>query len=345
MSWFRKKPEPPRAAAFVEMAPNEIVVEGAPPFPIAKSLKRDAEFALVDWDAVYAWLEDVDEAHRGEAWNACERGWLLHLVEALGKRYKLVESPDAIVVSTLEPQVAQATLDYVDRTVARIQRVLDGVARRYEFGKEIVLILDDEDTYYRYVSLYYPDGEFAASGGTHINKGCTHTVIAKAELRQMEPIIAHELTHACLDIYLPLWLHEGLAVNTESRVSGGGGLRYGLLEMQGRQEVHDKHLGFWNETRMQAFWSGEAFHTPGDDSRLAYDLARVMVETMSKEWDTFKAFANDANWEDAGAEAARRHLGIEDLGAYVCALVQATPSPGWSPDPSRWNLNDGASSP
>jgi len=72
------------AAAFVETAPNVIAVEGAPPFPIAKTLSREAGFPLVDWDAVHAWLANVDEARRNDAWKACERGWLMHLVEALG---------------------------------------------------------------------------------------------------------------------------------------------------------------------------------------------------------------------------------------------------------------------
>ena len=323
------------AAAFVETAPNVIAVEGVPPFPIARTLSREAGFPLVDWDAVHAWLANVDEARRNDAWKACERGWLMHLVEALGPSYKLDESPNAIVVSTLEPNVAHATLHYVERTATRITRLLDGVARGPDLGKDIVVVFDDEDTYYHYVSIYYPDGEFATSRGMHLGNGCSHFVTTKADPREMERVIAHELTHACLaHLDIPLWLHEGLAVNTEARVSGAQSLRYGLVEMQRSQEVHDKHLAFWNEARMQAFWSGEAFHTPGDDSTLAYDLARVMVEMMSKDWNAFRAFASAARWEDGGAEAARQHLGL-DLGEYAYALVQKEHSPAWSPDPAR----------
>jgi hypothetical protein len=342
---FDRKSKAKPAAAFVETAPNVIAVEGAPPFPIAKTLVRDGGFPLVDWDAVYAWLNNIDESRRNDAWKACERGWLMHLKEALGPSYKLVESPNAIVVSTLEPSVAKATLQYVERTAARITRLLDGVARGPELGKDILVVFDDQDTYYRYVSIYHPDGEFATSGGMYLGKGCSHFVTTKADLRELEPVIAHELTHACLDhLGIPLWLHEGLAVNTEARLSGARSSRYALEEMQRLQEVHDKHLVFWNEARMQAFWSGEAFHTPGDDRTLAYDLARVMVEMMTKDWDAFRAFANAARWEDGGAEAARQHLGI-DLGEYACALVQKEHSPAWSPDPAQWTFNGGEPSP
>ena len=55
-----RKSQAKPAAAFVETAPNVIAVEGAPPFPIAKTLLREAGFPLVDWDAVHAWLANVD---------------------------------------------------------------------------------------------------------------------------------------------------------------------------------------------------------------------------------------------------------------------------------------------
>jgi hypothetical protein len=342
---FGGKSKAPPAAAFVETAPNEIVVEGAPPFPIAKSLVRDGGFPLLDWDAVYAWWANVDETRRNDAWKACERGWLMHLKEALGPSYKLVESPHAIVVSTLEAEVAQATLAYIESTVGRILRVLDGVARGPEPGRDILLVFDDEDTYYRYVSIYHGDGAYATSGGMYLWKGYGHFVTTKADLRQMEPFIVRELTHTCLyHLDLPRWLHEGLAVNTEAALGHKREWHVPVVNMQEMQKVHDKHLAFWSDTRMQAFWCGEAFHTPGDDNKLAYDLARVMVEMMSKDWDAFKAFANDAKMEDAGAAAARLHLGV-DLGEYACALIEKEHSPAWSPDPSRWNINAGESSP
>ena len=103
-----RKAAAPSAAPFVETAPNEIVLEGAPPFPIAKSIVREHGFPLVDWDAVNAWLAQVDTARRNEAWKACERGWLMHLEAALGANYRLAESPIAVVLSSLEDWALEA---------------------------------------------------------------------------------------------------------------------------------------------------------------------------------------------------------------------------------------------
>ena len=91
----------------------------------------------------------------------------------------------------------------------------------------------------------------------------------------------------------------------------------------------DNEVAFWNEARIQEFWKGDAFYEP-DAQNLAYDLARIIVEQLATDWDTLKAFALAAKEEDAGAAAARQHLGV-DLGEYVCALLEKSPSPRWSP--------------
>lgn len=151
------------------------------------------------------------------------------------------------------------------------------------------------------------------------------------DLRSIEPVVAHEMTHASVaHLCLPLWLNEGLAVNTEQR----------LVPPSGRpphtpQEVHEKHGRFWNERTVQQFWSGASFTRPDDGQMLAYDLARIMVEQMAKDWATFRQFVLAANAGDGGAAAAREHLGAE-LGEYVCALMDHASCKGWSPNPPEW---------
>ncbi len=39
--------------------------------------------------------------------------------------------------------------------------------------------MDTDEDYYRYVSLYYPDGEFATSGGMFIDAGCPHSLCSE----------------------------------------------------------------------------------------------------------------------------------------------------------------------
>lgn len=72
---------------------------------------------------------------------------------------------------------------------------------------------------------------------------------------------------------------------------------------------------------------------------MSYELARVIVEQMARDWEAFQSFAATAERLDAGAAAARQALGI-DLGAYVGALLQVDDSTGWAPHPAGWGAQD-----
>lgn len=242
-----------------------------------------------------------------------------------------MEEGDAVLLSTLEPNVARATLGFMGKTLQRIVRLLAGVAKIPEWGKDILIVFDDEDAYYRYVSHYYPEaGEFAGSSGMYISAGCGHFVTAKADLRAIEPVIAHELTHGCVGhLPLPAWLNEGLAVNTEQRLSPLG------PSVFTPQQMHAKHRRFWGDAEIQEFWSGKSFLLNDDGNMLSYDLARIMVAQLSKDWESFRAFVLASSLADAGAAAAVEHLGVE-LGTVACALLEKEPTPAWRPDPSAW---------
>jgi hypothetical protein len=183
------------------------------------------------------------------------------------------------------------------------------------------------------VSFYYPEsGEFAFSGGMYINRGAGHFVTVKDDLRGIEPTIAHEMTHSCLShLPLPLWLNEGIAVNTESR------LVRPPHRLATPQQMRDKHLRFWGEDEIQQFWSGKSFGRPDEGQALSYDLARIMVEQLSKDWKPFKRFVGAADYQDGGDAAARQFLGAS-LGAITAALLERDSAPAWEPRPQRWEV-------
>ncbi|MGQ0547288.1 MAG: hypothetical protein ACT4P3_18475 [Betaproteobacteria bacterium] len=160
-----------------------------------------------------------------------------------------------IVVSSLEPHLARATVAFVGRTGRRIGAVLQGLAETAPWGKDILVVFDDEETYYRYLSYYYPEtGEFAFSGGMHLGAGCGHFVTVKRDMRALEATIVHEMTHAALGhLTLPRWLDEGLAVNTERRLAGMPPRQVGELD-----KLHEKLRRFWSVVSIQEFWSGES---------------------------------------------------------------------------------------
>lgn len=310
--------------------------DGRPDFPVAEHLQEANGLPVLDWQALAAWApaagDGADSTSVAARADAIERGrhaWLLHLRERLGTHMGLLVTDEAFVLSSLNKKLERGTADYVSTARARIQRLLGEVARFPTGHRSILLVLDDEDDYYRYVSIYHPDGEFSTSSGMFIDAGCPHFVVVRGHLQHVEPVIAHEMTHAALaHLRLPRWLDEGVAVNTERRVAGPQGSLYTP------HELHAMHLAHWNRDRIQAFWSGESFLRPGDDGALlSYELARIIVEQMARDWEGFLAFLRATGGsDDAGAEAAEAVFGI-DLGAYAAALVESPSVDGWAPAP------------
>ena len=309
--------------AFVNLSPGGAAAaqEARPPAPPAfrERLQYANGFPLADWQAL---RESVDAlpGERRAAWLDCERAWLLHFRDALGAAFRLDESSGAFLLSSLERRPARAVLEYMGRTLKRIEVVLEGIAQPPPLGKEILIVFEDHDSYYRYVSHYYPEkGEFALSGGMHIDSGCGHYVAQGKDLHEIEATIAHEMAHGCLGhLPLPLWLNEGLAVNVEHRLTRRGPSLYTP------QQMHAKHQRFWTPEAARQFWSGESFERPDEGNMLSYDLARIIVEHFAADWPRFAQFVLHADRADGGAAAARKHLGVE-LAGIIPALLDSSP--------------------
>ena len=304
----------------------QVLVDGAPAFALSQHIRLHEGYPILDWQAVQAWIDELaSPALRALAWAAVERGWLLHMRAALGAGFQLQESGTAMLLSSLEANIARATMDYMERTLGRVLKLLDGIAEIAPMGKDILIVFDDDESYYRYASYYYPEGgEFALSGGMHIDSGCSHYVTIRSDLRTIEPVIAHEMTHGFVGhLPLPLWLNEGLAVNVERRLTGE-------RSTHTPQQLQVKHAAFWGVEEIQQFWSGESFTRTDDGNLLSYDLARLLVEHLGKDWQAFKSFVLSASAADAGALAAQEHLGVE-LGEFVCALLDRPPAEAWKP--------------
>ena len=297
-------------------------------------LQNPQDLPQLDWPALDAWAHGTgDRAPEAvaDALNQGRRAWLLHLRDALGTHMHLHEGADCFILSPLEPSVARATARYVTTTRQRIDRLLAGMAHFPVAEKSILLVLEDEDTYYHYVAQFYgEDGEFARSGGMFIHFGCPHFVVVAADLAAIEPVIAHEMTHNALaHLQLPTWLDEGLAVNTERRLKGAPPAQHTAAQL------HFLHQRFWTPERMQEFWAGTSFQRTDDGNLLSYELARILVDHMARDWAAFTAFVTTAQRRDAGAQAAVEVLSV-DLGSSVGALLDIVDNEGWAPDPARW---------
>lgn len=315
-------------AGFIrEDIPDPISLSGVTTFNVFEHITFMENIPVMNWAAFHAWLNTINDAGlQREARLLGQRAWLAYLKEGIGSHCYMYESEKALIVSSSEPNVIEASARFIEKNYARIARLLPGVAQFPPAMKSILLVLDNEDMYYQYVSAYYPDsGEFSVSGGMFIDAGCPHFVTVLSDLLMIEPVITHEMTHSALNyLKLPLWLDEGIAVNVEFQLSPL------LLAENSEKNLYARHLQFWDADRMQEFWSGDSFSRGGESNTLSYDLARILVKSLSQDWQTFARFVTAAKREDAGSRAALEILNI-DLGVSVCALFNAEWESSWSP--------------
>ncbi len=328
----RAKTGSPGPSATREAAPASIELAGAEPFEVAAHFFETTGAPILDFEALDQWADKAQSPEGArQARQRGRRAWLLHLRDWLGPHAELVETPDAWVVSGYSPGQARAVGDFVSTSRKRINQLLEGLARFPDEDWSTLIAFDNGEDYYRYVANYYPEeGEFAFSSGMFINAGSPHFVAVLNELWILEPVIAHELTHFALaHLSLPLWLDEGLAVNTEHRISTSQQHHTRTVELLGQ------HRDFWNDTTIQEFWTGKSFHRTDEGNALSYDLARAMVDLVGRDWSAFLRFATTASREDGGAAAARDALGL-DLGELAAAAINAKRKGPWTPRPDAW---------
>lgn len=282
---------------------------------------------LLDWKALADWAQGQgDHTAQVQAIEQGRRAWLLHLRQALWPQMAVRAAEQVLMLSSLDDVEAQALARYVAKARQRATQTLGELAQDGLTERTVILVLDTEEDYYHYVSIYYPEeGEFAFSGGMFIHAGCPHFVVVRADISSLEPVIAHELTHSALAwLALPKWLDEGLAVNTEQRVAGVRGSLYTPYEL------HRMHRAYWSPERIQAFWTGASFDDADKGNLLSYDLARIMVQQLGQDWPNFVRFVQAAERSDGGARAAQEVLNIR-LGALAASLFEQTEHEGWEP--------------
>jgi hypothetical protein len=318
------------STAAAEPAPAVLDRQDGATFDFRSSLADGHGFPIPDWQAVADWADGAG-ADRAAALNLARRAWLLHLRDAAGGGLHVVETRHALVLSSFEDRIAIAAANYVSDVRGRIVKLLAGIAEFPAGEQSVMLLFDTRDDYYRYVSNYYPDdGEFAFSGGMFIHAGCPHFVGEKADLSALEPMIAHEMTHSSVaHLSLPLWLDEGIAVNTEHRLS------FQPANHQDAIDKINKHREFWTPERVQEFWSGQSFRRTDEGNELSYDMARHIVELLGRDWESFTRFAHAVRREDGGAAAAREILDL-DLGHLAETAIGMSGQTGWSPRPEAW---------
>jgi hypothetical protein len=269
-----------------------------------------------DWDLIAAWVSArVAPEERYEVWTDLTRQWLTHLGPDLGAGYQLGTSDHFFVLAPMHLPGVHALLPHVEYCRKTLLEVLKGVAAFRTPGKHVVIALENADSYYHYLSVYYPEGHHGASAGAYVKTGYPHVALCGGHAIQLEVTLAHELTHASLGhLSLPLWIEEGLTQTFECALSP----RQPLLVTE---ETARGHRRYWSRHGLEPFWRGEGFSRPGKVQKLCYELAEILLHLLSAthrpRWfgldrgpqQRFFAFLKEADDSDCGESAARAHLG------------------------------------
>lgn len=285
-----------------------------------------------DWEKIaLAEHPEWTPSTRDTWWTAAAGNWLQALAARFGAHYRLHESADFLLLSALDDRRVELLGQYGQSVLRWIRGNLAEVAIERGGGKHVLIVFASTEEYYEYIGHYYPsDGEFAMSSGMFVSAGYGHFVMADGEMEQMQPTIAHELTHCLLShLPIPAWLNEGMATNTEAALFPQ--LSDPALALYHPREMAAKHAAFWNAETIQTFWSGKSFLRPDEGNLLSYDLAKRITARAAQDDTAFRAFVLDAHADDGGL-GAQAHLGYP-LEHLIAAMLGEG---DWAPNPQRW---------
>jgi hypothetical protein len=296
----------------------------------AKLMPVVSGFPRPDWNAISKNIELLPEERHSDEWLDAARSWLATTLEHLPSEYRIIESANFLLLSAQDARYVELLSSFLERSLTTIVANLDQIALDEGNGKHVVLVFDNHDTYYQYMSYFYPeDSESILSSGVFLNTEYGHFTFPFLEMSEAEATAAHELTHACLrHLPIPLWLNEGFAVTMEDDICGS-------QPLQMEQERLEEHRNFWNAETIQEFWSGYSFNRTDEGSNLSYELARYCLRALAHDYDAFARFANLANYDDGGEAAA-----IEVFEGSLGGLIYQFFGDGdWSPNPATWQAH------
>ncbi len=284
-------------------------------------------FPRPDWDAIGELIHARPENTWASGWEEWSGRWLQGVLDNLPDDYRIAESDNFLLLSAEEDRYVELLSGFLERTLRRILGRLDGIASDEGYGKHVVLMFNEQDSYYSYKSWFYPEeGDFILSAGTFLNAGYGHFAFPFMEMSDAEATSAHEMTHALLKhLPIPLWLNEGFAVTIEDEICDSAPL---VMD----SERFAEHASFWNAQTIQEVWSGASFNRHDEGAELSYELARFCLRALAHDYDVFAAFANAAAFEDGGEAAAIEYYG----GSLGGVIHQFFGDGDWSPRPEIW---------
>lgn len=288
-------------------------------------------FPYPDWKKIVQWRkQNLPDEDPGSFWRAVAVEWTDRIARNLGEGYQLSESDRFLLVSAEGQEADDRLLQFAENSLGRIRRSLGAIACPVGHGPHVILMMHDPDLFWRYLAHLTHRNKSMAASGVFINRGYGHIVLAPQAYWQVEQTLFHELSHNCLmHRRLPLWLDEGLTCSVQ--VEAGYEHR---MQMDAR--TARKHWEYWDETKIQSFWSGWSFSRADEGSKRSYELAitliHLLLSDVVRNRQGFEEFVSHASRNDGGEAAAREYLnrGLGEIAAIFLGKGD------WAPKPETW---------
>ena len=115
-----------------------------------------------DWEAIASNISDeLSDDEINATWDQICQQWLKRVASEYGSDYRIESTANFLILSNESTRYVDVFSAFLERTLKRILKALNGVANDEGNGKHVAMIFKDADDYYHYISRFYPeDGEF-----------------------------------------------------------------------------------------------------------------------------------------------------------------------------------------
>ena len=120
------------------------------------------------------------------AWTEAGRQWLAALCAAFRRDDDVVESDHFLAIVLSRVESPQRLLRFAEHCRITLLSVMKDLADFDAPGKQVIVCLPTAADYYRYISLYLPEGEYGGSGGMHIRSPYPHIAVYGNQLEMLQ---------------------------------------------------------------------------------------------------------------------------------------------------------------
>ncbi len=279
------------------------------PFPIIDQFPRP------DWERVWEWVQkNVKEEEWESLFTQFAIEWLSEIKKVSDLKLEVYESDNFIFLLPEDKKAANRFAIFSEKALTVISEGLPDIARKTGYGKFVCINFSHFETYYDYISYFFTEGEFGATGGLFIEAGYRHFILNEHLSYELDKTLVHELTHALMkNCTLPLWLEEGVTQMMEDAVFGYSNNYYGIS-----REGLESHINYWGQEGLYSFWIGDSFFCSDEGQGLSYSLALILTQNLlSRGRQKFLRLLQEVKFSDLGSSAILEIYGLElsDLAA------------------------------